>query len=233
MITSLTNPAVKLAASLHQKKYRDETGLFLVEGEEMIAMAVAQGWKIAHDFVLRQSATAEILKKISKKDNPQPRIAVFKKKPFSALPTHIDTVLPALEEIRDPGNLGTILRTCHALGLKHLLLVGECCDLYAPETIRASMGSFAFVECIAASQKELIQSQLRLIGTDVVDATNYRQIDYTGAVLVLGNEQKGLSPELKRACTANAHIPMPGGAESLNVAMAATLLLYEAMLKRI
>lgn len=233
MITSLANPTVKLAASLHQKKYRDTIGLFLVEGREMIAMALLQGWELAYDFALNETATQEILAKISKKENPQDRIAVFKKKPFEKLPSKIDGVLLGVEEIRDPGNLGTLLRSCHALGLKKLVLIGACCDAYAPETIRASMGSFASVNIIATDAAELGASKLRLIGTDVVQAADYRAVDYQDALIVLGNEQKGLSPALKKRCDAAAHIPMPGGTESLNVAMAATLVLYEAMRAKI
>jgi TrmH family RNA methyltransferase len=233
LISSTTNERVKLAASLHQKKYRDEHGLFLVEGQEMIGMAQANGWETAHLFTLDETATLEVLQKISKKDNPQDVIAVFKKKLSAAWPVAIDTVLPALEEIRDPGNLGTIMRTCHALGLKQILLVGQCCDPYAPETIRASMGSFAYVEIVTATTDELVawkknNPSANWIGTDVARATDYREADYTGAMLLLGNEQKGLNHKLKDVCTANVKIPMPGGTESLNVAMAATLLLYEA-----
>ncbi len=245
LISSVSNERVKLAASLHLKKYRDETGLFLVEGQEMIEMARSQGWKVETLFsislpespakagVQEVGATLEVLQKISKKDNPQDHIAIFKKKATHPFPLAFEHALPALEEIRDPGNLGTIMRTCHALNLKHILLIGNCCDPYAPETIRASMGSFAHVEIVTTTQDELIawkknNPSANWIGTDVVKAADYREADYNGAVLMLGNEQKGLSETLKNACTANVRLPMPGGTESLNVAMAATLLLYEA-----
>ncbi len=233
LVSSTANERVKLAASLHQKKYRDEYGLFLVEGREMIDMARNNGWEVAHLFTLDETATAEVLQKISKKDNPQDMIAVFKKKSLAAWPVAIDMILPAVEEIRDPGNLGTIMRTCHALGLKQILLIGPSCDPYAPETIRASMGSFAMIQIVTATQDELIvwkknNLSANWIGTDVAQAKDYREADYKGAMLLLGNEQKGLNHTLKNVCTTNVRIPMPGGTESLNVAMAATLLLYEA-----
>lgn len=233
LISSPANERVKLAASLHQKKYRDEHGLFLVEGREMIDMARNNGWEVAHLFTLDETATAEVLQKISKKDNPQDMIAVFKKKSANVWPIAIDTILPAIEEIRDPGNLGTIMRSCHALGLKQILLIGPSCDPYAPETIRASMGSFAMIQIVTATESELIawkknNPSANWIGTDVAQAKDYREADYKGAMLLLGNEQKGLSRMLKDACTTNVRIPMPGGTESLNVAMAATLLFYEA-----
>jgi TrmH family RNA methyltransferase len=228
-ITSLQNPIVKLAASLHLKKYRDETKLFLVEGQEMIALALKHEWELHHLFELDKTATPEILAKITKKDNPQSHVAIFHQKEFQSLPTQPEQPLLGLEEIRDPGNLGTILRSCHAVGMKQLLLIGDCCDAYAPETIRASMGSFAAVTILHCTGDALTQSKHRLIGTDVVNATDYRSIDYTKAIIVLGNEQKGLSPTLKQACHENLHIPMPGGTESLNVAMAATLIAYQTV----
>jgi RNA methyltransferase, TrmH family len=243
-ITSVNNPIVKQAASLHLKKYRDETGTFLIEGAEMIGMALGHHWQAEMLFVLEGqnfkasqdkmiAVSKGVLAKISKKPNPQDVIAVFKKKKPAALPKKVDGVLLVLEEIRDPGNLGTIMRTCHALGLKQLVLIGNCCDPYTPEVIRASMGSFAAVDISLATHQEMIEwkkkTNARWIGTDVVKATDYRQADYADAVLLMGNEQKGLSPALKALTEENVTIPMPGGAESLNVAMATTLLLYEVM----
>lgn len=250
-VTSLQNPLVKLAASLHQKKYRDEENLFLVEGAEMISMAVQKKWEL-HTLFMQDdkkefevmflgfqdhalSVPRDILEKISKKDNPQPVIAMFRKRIETHLPVDFSQeIIPALEEIRDPGNLGTIIRTSHALGLEYIVLIGNCCDPFAPETIRASMGSFAAVRIIALSMDEfaawhLHHPDVSVIGTDVVDATDYRSVKYTKSILLMGNEQKGLSPVLKDLCDQRAHIPMPGGSESLNVAMATTLLLYEAM----
>lgn len=226
-ITSLQNPIVKLATSLHQKKYRDETKLFLVEGQEMISMALQHGWELHYLFELDKTTTQEILCKITKKDNPQSHVAIFHQKEFQSLPVKLEQPLLAIEEIRDPGNLGTIMRSCHAVGMKQLLLIGECCDAYAPETIRASMGSFAAITILYCTQDGLTKTKHRLIGTNVVNATDYRSIDYTNAIIILGNEQKGLSPVLQQACHQSLHIPMPGGTESLNVAMAATLVAYQ------
>lgn len=231
-ITSLANPLVKQAVKLHLKKHRDDSGLFLVEGQPMIDQALQHGWEAVHIFDKARNTTTEVLQKISKKDNPQDVIAIFKQRRSTALPDTLGNILPALEEIRDPGNLGTILRSCHALGLTHLVLVGACCDVYAPETIRASMGSFAAVTVIHTTPDQLItwktKTGVRFLATDVLQAADYRRADYTNAVLLLGNEQKGLSGGLKKICDAHVKIPMPGSTESLNVAMAATLLLFEA-----
>lgn len=250
-ISSPQNKMVKLATSLHQKKYRDEERLFLVEGFEMASMALQKKWELRTIFIQEGRkefeimfmgfkdkiiwASREVLEKISKKDNPQPVIAVFHQRFESHLPDIFgQPILPALEEIRDPGNLGTIIRSCHALGLERLALIGNCCDPFAPETIRASMGSFAAVTIIKIDERDLVTWHARhpnvsIIATDVDDATDYRKINYTNAILLMGNEQKGVSPGLKGMCNQHVTIPMPGGAESLNVAMATTLLLYEAM----
>lgn len=250
-IASLQNSLVKLAASLHQKKYRDEENLFLVEGQEMIGMALQKEWRLHTLFISEAKpelqimfmgyqenavlVSQEILEKISKKDNPQPVIAVFHKRIETQLPSiFVQEILPAFEEIRDPGNLGTIMRTCHALGLERLILIGNCVDPFSPETIRASMGSFSAVTVITVDERSFLtwhntHRNISIIGTDVDEATDYRKIRYSKTILLMGNEQKGLSIALKGVCDQRAHIPMPGGSESLNVAMATTLLLYEAM----
>lgn len=250
-VTSLQNSLVKLAASLHLKKYRDEEGLFLVEGSEMIGMALQKEWRLHTLFIsdakpelqvmflgYQEQAvlvSQEILEKISKKENPQSVIAVFHKRFETRLPSILkQEILPAFEEIRDPGNLGTIIRTSHALGLEHIILIGNCVDPFSPETIRASMGSFAAVMLVMITERDLVEwhtahPDISLIATDVDDATDYRKINYKKSMLLMGNEQKGLSIGLKGLCNQHVKIPMPGGAESLNVAMATTLLLYEAM----
>lgn len=241
VITSLQNQVVKDAVSLHQKKYRDEFGLFLVEGREPCETAIAQGWEHVYLFVQSGSdvtvadddrlleVSGDILAKISKKDNPQPVIGIFRQR-LATTPAKADTYL-ALEEIRDPGNLGTIMRTAHAVGMSQIILVGNCCDPFTPEVIRASMGSFSTVQLVTMSPDELLAWQsaqgYALLGTDVVDAKDYRETTYRNAILVMGNEQKGLSPALKECCTGRVHIPMPGGTESLNLSVATALLLYE------
>ncbi len=240
-ITSLANEKVKLAAALHQKKYREETGLFLVEGRDPVSDAIKNGWELMMGFSLGDreggfyNVSQEILEKITKKTNPPDLVGVFRKKMKTELGDRPDQVVfPALEEVRDGGNLGTILRTCHALGLRHLLLIGNCCDPFAPEVIRASMGSFSFIELTHLSHDDFLKwfrkhPNTALIGTDAGNAKDYREADYRNTVLLLGNEQKGLSLQLKDLCAERVKIPMPGGTESLNLAVSAALVLYEAV----
>jgi TrmH family RNA methyltransferase len=244
MITSLSHPLVKLATSLHLKKYRDEHGLFLVEGLAMIQAALQSGWQvekilstISSDYLPQLHLVNEaVLKKITKKDNPQSAVALFKKSVGTDLPKEIFGTLLFLEEIRDCGNLGTIMRSCHAVGAKHLILIGSCCDPFAPETIRASMGSFCHVQIIMTSLEDVITWKkdyptLRLISTDVITGTDFRAINTMNSGIILGNEQKGVSPALHAVCDQALYIPMPGGTESLNIAMASTLILYQTIEK--
>jgi TrmH family RNA methyltransferase len=247
-ITSMQNERVKWAASLQLKKYRDDENAFLVEGKEPTLKAMYNGWDVLAVFSGAADAdfaavpvdrffvvTSAILEKITRKTNPQPIVAVFKRRVADHMPDNTGgLVVPVLEEIRDGGNLGTIMRTCHALGLGHLVLVGNCCDPFAPDVVRASMGSFSFVNIISVSQDNFMQwcrqnPKRTLIATDVVKAKDYRTVDYAGALLLMGNEQKGLSAALGDMCRERVKIPMPGGTESLNVAIATTLLLYEAV----
>lgn len=237
-ITSLQNPVVKLAASLQQKKYRDETGLFLVEGKIPCTDAIARGWECVHLFVQDDTdmshdeaviVSREILEKISKKDNPQSVIGVFHQH-LHDMPADADFYL-ALEEIRDPGNLGTIMRTAHAVNKPHIVMIGQCCDPFTPEAIRASMGSFSFIKLVHMERDAFLAWQqknaLAMLGTDVVQADDYREANYKNAIVVMGNEQKGLSAELKAHCTGRIKIPMPGGTESLNLSVASALILYQ------
>lgn len=245
-ISSLHNPLVKQVAALHRKKERDETGLFLVEGEIPCAEAIARGRECVTIFVQENHphdpaifgacevvfVTADILQKISRKENPQEVIGLFRQY-HEAVPRDADFTL-ALEEIRDPGNLGTILRTAHAVGCHQIVLVGPCCDPFAPEVIRASMGSFSAVSLVTMTGEAFLQwvreKGKKLLATDVTRADDFRNISYENSVVVMGNEQKGLSPALKKACLQAIHIPMPGGTESLNVAVASALVLYQSMI---
>lgn len=247
-ITSEQNANVKWAASLQIKKYRDEHDAFVVEGKSPVLDAMRNGWDVAAVFSVAADTdftdvpperffivTDAILEKITRKTNPQSVVAVFKRRYGKKIPDNAGgPVLPVLEEIRDGGNLGTIMRSCHALGLKHIILLGSCCDPFAPEVVRASMGSFSFVDVVPVTHEEFARwyranPNKTLVGTCLTNkARDYRDIDYTGTLLIMGNEQKGLSAPMRDMCRDHARIPMPGGTESLNVAIATTLILYEA-----
>lgn len=246
-ITSAANPVVKMLKSLSVRKYRAESGLFLVEGERPIADAVTNGFNLvilahaghsAPPAALTAAArevygtTGEILRRITNRDNAQPVIGVF------ALPHHTldyaqSGLWVALEAIRDPGNLGTIIRTADAAGAAGLILIGDCCDAYQPETIRATMGSFTRIPVIRTDEESFLrwknERSFPLTGTHLHARTaDYRTLSYPATMcLLMGNESKGLSAGLTAACDQLAVIPMAAGPESLNLAVSTALMLYE------
>lgn len=255
-ITSTSNPIVKKLRGLSQRKNRDAENLFIVEGGRHIEAALNAGWtpdvlafapnesmsasglieKASQHKCLMIEAESEILSYITGRDNAQPIIASFYKKDFSAN-TQLDTLsglVLALEEIRDPGNLGTIIRTSDATGVEAILLLGDTCDPYAPETIRASMGSFAHIPVLQMSTAELIGQRThfkgKIIGTHLhTDAIHYRDMPKAmPLMLVMGNEKRGLSEKLAETCDHLVKIPMTGQVESLNLGVSTGILLYQA-----
>ena len=250
-VTSLANDTVKQVRALHLRKAREESGLFLAEGLKIVTEAVDLGFTPAilmyagkaagHPALERAAARARevievtpaILEKISRRENPQTVLGVFEQRftALSELPR--DGVLVALEQVRDPGNLGTILRTCDAAGVGGLILIGETCDPYSVEAVRATMGSIFAVSIARASPEEFLTWRAgwpgSVVGTLLSATTDFRAADYRQpALILLGNEQAGLTPELAAACDANVKIPMRGRADSLNLSVAAGVMIYAA-----
>lgn len=256
-VASAGNATLKRLRSLREKKYRQREGLFLAEGLRIAVEALDAGWvpevllfaegKGDHPLVRRLVAatlaaghsvvetTPQLLAGIAGKDNPQAVIAAFRPRPRA-----LDDLVPGprtlvAERLRDPGNLGTLLRACDAAGASALVLVDESADPTSVEAVRASMGACFTVPTAQCRAAELLEWKQRhgaaLIGAALDPrARHYRRIAYPAPVLLMvGNEQAGLPEPLKAACDALAVIPMLGRADSLNVAMAGTLLLYEAL----
>nr|WP_205520986.1 RNA methyltransferase [Propylenella binzhouense] len=241
---------------MHLKKYRDETGLFLAEGRKLVRDALDGGWPVhtlvfqaeqANDPAVGQLAaevkaaggtvlevSEAVLGKIARRDNPQTVIGVFRQSFAPSERIGAGGLWVALDRVRDPGNLGTIVRTADAAGVAGVALVGQCCDPFALETVRATMGSIFHVPLARASEEALVahasRSGHRLIGTHLSATEDYRGADYSPpAILVMGNEQQGLSDSLARACDLLVRIPMRGKADSLNLAVSTGLMIYEAL----
>jgi TrmH family RNA methyltransferase len=176
-----------------------------------------------------------VLAKIAARDNPQTMLGVFAQRwgPQPA-PDSVagDAVWVALEGVRDPGNLGTIIRTADAVGAAGVLLVGNCCDPYAHEAVRASMGSI-FNVAVALMGAEGFPAWVRtwrgdIVGTHLEGREDFRRVRYRmPALLVMGSEGPGLSPAVAQACSRLVRIPMAGRLDSLNLAVATALMLYE------
>jgi RNA methyltransferase, TrmH family len=260
LITSTANPQIKLARSLRQRKERDQTCQFLVEGILHVGEVVEAGWEVetiffapellVSDFALNlvdrqsqrgvrcQPVSIPVFEALTEKENPQGIVAVVKQKT-----TFLNMLNPqnfrfgtALVSPQDPGNLGTVLRTLDAVGADGLLLLDGGVDLFHPSVIRASMGTLFWKPVVRASFTEFVawskQYGYRLIGTSTRGSVDYHEVKFDGSipsVLVLGSEQKGLTPEQVGACDLLVKLPMRGRASSLNLAVAAGVLLYEIM----
>lgn len=250
-ISSLQNPAVKAARALHLRKSREQSGLFLAEGLKIVTEAVTLGRRPAlllhgpeardHPLLLQAASAADevaevtpaVLAKISRRDNPQVVLGVFHQQftPLDRLdPGHAATWL-ALQGIRDPGNLGTIVRTADAAGVGAVILVGSCCDPYSVEAVRATMGSIFAVELVRAETEAFLAWRRTwpgtVVGTHLAATQDFRAAAYRPpCLIVMGAEQSGLTAEMAEACDALVRIPMRGRADSLNLAVATGVMLY-------
>ena len=257
-ITSLQNDRVKLIRSLEMRKARKETGLFVAEGtsilvsarehgfapEMLVALAGAADDNPIHRGLLQWGTktnaqvlevSAQVMGKLAAKDNPQTMMGVFRQRwsepPKSATVAAADCWL-ALEEVRDPGNLGTILRTLDGVGARGVILVGQCCDPTSRECVRATMGSI-FAVPIARMEKDEFRDWLtgwpgEVVGTHLEAPEDFRRAKLKEPVLlVMGREGPGLSEELTAACSRLVVIPMAGRLDSLNLAVATALTLYQ------
>lgn len=260
-ISSASNPLIKSLKSLERKKGRNETGLFLAEGARLIGQGFANGWAAESMIVaasmaerphlaglIRQAEQAgtrtvlaadRLMSRVTHKDNAQSVIAAFRQRHLGLadLPQAADGLFVALYEVRDPGNLGTILRTADCAGISGVILVGTCCDPYSFEAVRASMGS-VFDMPFAAASFEAFDAWRRGLGLSLNAASvngtaRHDRTDFTGgSVILMGNEQAGLPPEAEAACDRLCLIPMRGGADSLNLAQATAIMTYEAWRQR-
>lgn len=257
IVTSLQNETVKLVRSLDMRKARRETGLFVAEGTALLVTAREHGWipKIlvhgpgAGDHAMARGlihwaraagadcldVTAQVLAKIAARDNPQSLIGVFEQR-LAAEPEPAKSAgggpWLALEEIRDPGNLGTILRTADAAGVAGILLVGNTCDPFQHEAVRASMGSLFAVPLVKLGLDGFLALANAwpgsVVGTHLKGATDFRAEHYrVPTLLVMGSEGDGLSEAAAAACKSLVRIPMQGRLDSLNLAVATALMLYE------
>ena len=243
-LTGLQNPLVKAAAELKQKKYRQQRGEFLAEGlrtaEEAVAFKAAQQifYTATEDErtlqLLEQAASMQlkltcvseaVMKKISDTETPQGIIAVCRMQEQSLV----------LDRVGDPGNIGTMLRTADAAGVGGIILLKGTADIYAPKTVRSSMGSLFHVPVLSGvAEQEFIanakKAGYQLLVTALDGADNLYQADLKGRLaFVMGNEAGGVSASLLQQADKRVFIPMRGKAESLNVAMAAGIVMFEAM----
>ena len=251
LITSRSNPLIKQIQALRQRKARANTGLFLVEGIHPVGEAVEAGWKIesilyapetltsnfAHDLISRvstniQPVSAQLMESLSDKDNPQGILAVVHQKKMNLGQFGSIRFGAAITAPQDPGNVGTILRTLDAVKADGLILLDGGVDPFHPTSVRASMGTIFWMPIIQTSFMEFVEwsrkSGIRLIGTSAHAEMDYHKLkpDHPWIIL-LGSEQKGLSPGHLDVCNSIVSLPMGGRASSLNLAVAAGIFLYQ------
>lgn len=257
VITSLQNEKIKAIRALDMRKERKASGLFVAEGASVLIAAMEQGqWpetlvrlddeagaEATRRFVewaqARGSQTltvsAGVLAKLSHKDNPQSLLGVFRQQ-FEDLPDHegigARSVYVILEEVRDTGNLGTIIRTVDAVGGAGVILVGNCCDPYSRECVRATMGSIFAVSLMRASLDAFLAWRASwpgdAVATDLGASLDFRSARYRHPVLLMmGREGPGLSATLSAAASQRVVIPMAGRLDSLNLSVATALALYQ------
>lgn len=239
IITSLDNDNVKKWKKLCKKKYRDEFGIYLVEGEHLVEEAyksgvldkviVLDGESYSYDNIIYVSY--EVMKAISSLDTPNRIMGVCKKKESSEL---VGKKYLLLDGVQDPGNLGTIVRSAVAFNIDTIVLSDDTVDLYNPKVLRSTQGMIFhtnIIECdLVDVINELHSNDITVYGTDVnngIDARELSDSDKVSFALVMGNEGNGVRKEIKELCDKNLYINMNENVESLNVGVATSILLYE------
>lgn len=232
-ITSLTNNHVKEWTKLKEKKYRDEVGLFLIEGEHLIEEAIKKKCIkeiISSDTNLNADyyVTIEIMKKISNQVSISKRVAVC----YKLLEQKIENKILILDGIQDPGNLGTIIRSAVAFEINTIILSEDSVDLYNDKVIRASEGMIFHVNILRKNLtsffEELHQKNYIIVGTKLRDGQNLDNIKKIEKIaIVMGNEGQGIKEDILKKCDSFVSIPMSSNCESLNVGVATSIILYE------
>lgn len=258
-ITSRQNPRYKEIKKLvEEKKYRQETECFFVDGVNFVTQAIENNWEVTLlvyvpnkiDTEYKKAAVAKVppekhfpvdeslYQTLSSKKDIQGVGAVVRKKVLA------DTLLPetgvVLENIANPGNLGSIMRLCAAFGIKNLYTIAPCVEFFHPETVRASMGAIFHLNLIEFDSLEVMRQRLsenprQCIGTslqdDAVDLSAWTTSQVVQNMLVwFGSEARGLSSEAKGLCQTLLRIPMSKAVDSINIAESAAIVLYELLL---
>ena len=263
MITSQHNKLIKLAASLKLKKYRDELGLFIVEGVRLVEEATHSNWLVGTCIytaeVLQQERVQEIITdlkskkcrmiqvptmiydKITDTKEPQGIMAIAQKYVYQlsdVLASEQKPFFVVLDELQDPGNVGTIIRTAAAAGSTGVILMKGCADVFGNKVVRSSMGSIFHIPIFEGmTNNEVLscfaQHEIDILATSLESSNVYFKADFNRSIaVVFGNEGNGVSQQLLEHAQGRLHIPLLGHVESLNVAASAAVILYEVVRQR-
>lgn len=256
MITSTSNSQIKQIRKLRDRKERQQSGLFYIEGLRIVTEAVQQGAAletllfapelltstVGRDVVAAEmergtpclEISAEVFQSLALKEHPQGLAAVVKQNWFSLaqIAPRPGDLWVALDAVADPGNLGTILRTVDGVGGRGVILLDQCTDAYDPTSVRASMGAIFTQKLVRASFSEFAAwktlTGCALVGTSDKAEADYHTFNYPDPMLLLmGSERQGLQEHHIKLCDALVRIPMLGRSDSLNLAVAAAVTIYE------
>lgn len=234
-MSSITQAEIKQVRSLREKKFRDESGLFVVEGEKMVQEALASDFEVVRVW-RREEIGEAAMERISQLSSPSPVLAVVARPAEPAEPAFGHALYLALDGVRDPGNLGTILRIADWFGVTAVFLSGDCVEPYNPKSVQSSMGSIFRVRAVTADLPALARrfraAGMRVYGTFLDGKNLYGEALDAEGLVVMGNEAAGIRPALAAEVDARLLIPPYGGsgrpgAESLNVAAATAVTLSE------
>lgn len=262
LISSSANPLVKRIRALADKRARRREGVFVIEGHQPVWRAVQSGWEIdtliiAPDLVRNPAVhemaddletkgtriaylSADLFTRISDRDGPAGIMAIVhqQRRSLASVPVTLDQTWVVLHRIHNPGNLGTIIRTADAAGIAGIVLCGDCADTYDPVAVKASMGSIFAVPVIVEREFDSVRAWATEQGIPLVGTSGYAEASHwdfdwdAPQAIVLGNEGDGLPEEVLQGCDSTVRIPMTGTAESLNLGVAAAILMYESRRQR-
>lgn len=238
LITSIHNEHIKELVRLKEKKYRDQTGTFLVETKHLVLEAYKAG--LIKELILEQNeifplnvpilyVSKEVLKKLSSMDSPSNVMAVVEKRKVEE--KYGEKIL-MLDRIQDPGNLGTIIRSAVAFNIDTIICSSDTVDVYNPKVVRASQGMMFHIPILVKNTEKVIHDlkklDYKIVGTKVTNGHDVRESAiYSHFALVIGNEGQGISRNIEELCDEYLYIRMNENCESLNASVAASILLYE------
>lgn len=266
VITSKDNETIKHIKKLNEKKHRDEKQKYIIEGIKIVEEALQERAEIEKIIICKESleaneipetliqkiekykseyecnceciyVTEKIFKTLTQVTNPQGIIAIIKKKNTTKI-DYSEDIIVILDDVQDPGNVGTILRTVDSIGLKQIIVSKGTADVYNPKVVRSTMGAIFRVnviekENIKKAIEEMQQNQYKLVVTSLQTENQIYNIDYNKKIIVMGNEANGVKKDIQDMADEKVKIPMLGKTESLNVSIATGIILYEYVRQKI
>lgn len=259
IISSKDNNLIKHIKKLSDKKYRDLNNEYVIEGIKLVGEAIAQNVKIKQIVICEDCEKAEniskelmyeiakyecvyvtnkVFKHISEVQAPQGILAIVEKDNQDLKINYKEDIIVALDDVQDPGNLGTILRTVDSIGLTQILVSKGTADAYNPKVVRSTMGAIfriKIIECenLIKTLNQVKKHQFKVVASSLQTENSVYDINYNKKVIVIGNEANGVEPDIQEMADEKIKIPMLGKTESLNASVATGIILYEYVRQKI